>query len=155
MGLENELMMPADTTVAKQVLDRIMDEIMVFLRAIGRLDLATDESMFMMGVRTAIEETLMNNIKHGCQLDPSLSVRVEWEIREDEVVVHSEDPGGGFDPETLDDPTDDENLDVPSGRGVLLTQSFASMFNGAVAYLNEGRRAEMNFFVPAVENLED
>ena len=37
------------------------------------------------------------------------------------------DEGPGFDPHTLPDPTDAENLLKPSGRGVMLIRTFMDM----------------------------
>lgn len=52
----------------------------------------------------------------------SLWVDVEVEVEKATIVIRDE--GKGFDPRTLPDPTDPENLDRVSGRGVLLMRSF-------------------------------
>jgi serine/threonine-protein kinase RsbW len=39
-------------------------------------------------------------------------------------VIDVEDEGEGFDPTAVPDPTASENLDIPSGRGLMLIRSF-------------------------------
>jgi serine/threonine-protein kinase RsbW len=75
-------------------------------------------------VRLALEEALVNAIKHGNGLDPSKSVRVHCDIQTDRVYVEIEDEGPGFAPEDVPDPTLDENIERPSGRGLMLIRSF-------------------------------
>lgn len=75
-------------------------------------------------LRLALEEALVNAIKHGNQMDPEKQVHIRCRINGEVVRVTVEDEGAGFDPETLPDPTADENLNLPSGRGVMLIKSF-------------------------------
>lgn len=75
-------------------------------------------------VRLAMEEALVNAIKHGNQMDPDKTVRLECHVDEDRVRIVIEDQGPGFDPGSLPDPTAEENLEMPGGRGVMLIQSF-------------------------------
>jgi anti-sigma regulatory factor (Ser/Thr protein kinase) len=51
-------------------------------------------------------------------------IEVEIELSPQEAVVTVGDQGPGFDPTTLPDPTDPENLEKISGRGLLLMRSF-------------------------------
>ena len=76
------------------------------------------------GVRLALEEALVNAIKHGNQMDPNKKVQIECRIDRDRVWVRIEDEGKGFDVAGLPDPTLEENLEKPSGRGVLLMREF-------------------------------
>ncbi len=76
------------------------------------------------GVRLALEEALVNAIKHGNQMDPGKKVRIECRVDRDRVWVQIEDEGEGFDVNSLPDPTLEENLEKPSGRGVLLMREF-------------------------------
>jgi serine/threonine-protein kinase RsbW len=48
----------------------------------------------------------------ACKLSPQ---RIWFEIT---------DEGPGFDPADVPDPTNDDNLDYPSGRGIMLMRSF-------------------------------
>lgn len=76
-------------------------------------------------VGMALREALANAIKHGNQLNPDR--RVHLEIRVDpprELVLVVEDEGNGFDPASLSDPTDANNLLRSSGRGVYYMRHF-------------------------------
>ena len=88
------------------------------------------------GVRLALEEALVNAIKHGNRMDPDKSVQIDWTLSEAGVRVVIEDEGEGFDVNDVPDPTDDENLDKPGGRGIMLMRSFMSV----VEYNDSGNR---------------
>ena len=51
-------------------------------------------------------------------------VQLQIQLTSDELKVVVKDEGPGFDPSTLPDPTDAENLLKPSGRGLLLIRTF-------------------------------
>ena len=78
------------------------------------------------GVHLAMEEALVNAIKHGNRLDANKHVRVSCRISPELVRIQIADEGDGFDPGGLPDPTDPRRLETPSGRGVLLMMSFMS-----------------------------
>ena len=78
------------------------------------------------GVRLALEEALVNAIKHGNRSDLSKQVRVEGWINSTKLRVEIEDEGPGFNVMDVPDPTADENLERPSGRGIMLMQAFMS-----------------------------
>ena len=77
-------------------------------------------------VQLAMEEALANAIKHGNQLAPDKEVNVVCRIAPSLVQIEITDEGNGFDPTTIPDPTDDEHLGSPCGRGVMLIRSFMS-----------------------------
>jgi serine/threonine-protein kinase RsbW len=76
------------------------------------------------GMTLAMEEALLNAIKHGNQGDPTKQVRVRHRATLERVVVQVEDDGLGFDPDKVPDPLTEENLERPSGRGLLLMRSY-------------------------------
>jgi serine/threonine-protein kinase RsbW len=78
------------------------------------------------GVRLALEEALVNAIKHGNRSDLSKQVRVEGWVDSTMLRVEIEDEGPGFQVNDVPDPTADENLERPSGRGIMLMQAFMS-----------------------------
>ena len=86
------------------------------------------------GVRLALEEALVNAIKHGNGMDPEKKVQIECRISSDRVWVRIQDEGPGFDIKTLPDPTLEENLEKPSGRGILLMREFMTR----VEYVENG-----------------
>ncbi len=95
-------------------------------------------------IRLAVEEAIVNAFRHGNQLDPSKVVRFRASIDAREVVLEVEDQGPGFDPAAIPDPTEDENLEIPSGRGVMLIRAYMS----EVEYLPPGNRVRMVFRKP-------
>lgn len=83
-------------------------------------------------VRLALDEALSNAIRHGNQNNPKKHVTVEYEITEDAARICICDEGTGFKPDDLPDPTLDENLERPHGRGVMLIQAYMTevSYNG-------------------------
>lgn len=76
------------------------------------------------GIKLALEEALVNAIKHGNQLDPSKEVRLSFSADDRELLVEIEDEGPGFVPADVPDPTDPENLERPCGRGLFLMRAY-------------------------------
>jgi serine/threonine-protein kinase RsbW len=76
------------------------------------------------GIRLAVEEALINAIKHGNQLDRAKKVRIAYRVAVDRFDVLITDEGRGFDPHDLPDPTAVENLERPCGRGVMLMRHY-------------------------------
>jgi serine/threonine-protein kinase RsbW len=90
-------------------------------------------------IRLAVEEALVNAIRHGNQLDETKQVRVTCKVSQESVWVEIVDEGPGFNPDDLPDPTAPENLERPSGRGVMLMRSFMTH----VEYHDQGNRVVM------------
>jgi serine/threonine-protein kinase RsbW len=93
----------------------------------------SDHEIF--AIRLALEEALVNAIKHGNQLDRTKSVRVAYHVTPDRFEVQITDEGPGFDPVDVPDPTAPENLERPCGRGLLLMRHYMT----EVAYHDRGR----------------
>jgi serine/threonine-protein kinase RsbW len=79
-----------------------------------------------MGMRLALEEAVANALRHGNHYDPAKRVRVGLRVNACEALAEVEDEGPGFDPDSVLDPTAAENLDKPSGRGLLLMRHFTT-----------------------------
>ena len=77
-------------------------------------------------VQLAMEEAVVNALKHGNCLDCRKMVRINTYLAEDLVRIEISDEGAGFDPDALPDPTEKSHRDVPGGRGVMLIRSFMS-----------------------------
>lgn len=82
----------------------------------------TQDQMF--AIRMAVEEAVMNAIKHGNSEDRSKKVMVLFRIESDRFYAKISDEGGGFCPDEVPDPTDEANLEKTSGRGVMLMKTF-------------------------------
>ena len=105
-------------------------------RIIGLLETRAFPDRDLFGVRLALEEALVNAIKHGNGMDPSKEVHIDCSFDDDRVTIVIEDEGPGFDVGNVPDPTTDENLDKPGGRGIMLMRSFMSR----VEYNDSGNR---------------
>ncbi len=91
---------------------------------LGRLrDLGYDEDQ-LFAVRLALEEALVNAMKHGNGFDPSRSVYVRYRASPKRVEIRVADEGTGFDPAGVPDPTSDENIERPCGRGIMLMRCY-------------------------------
>jgi serine/threonine-protein kinase RsbW len=90
-------------------------------------------------IKLALEEALINAIKHGNKLDKRKNVRVEWQISTAAAEITIEDEGPGFDRKKVPNPTDETNLEKLTGRGILLIESYMS----DVQWSNGGRRVKL------------
>jgi serine/threonine-protein kinase RsbW len=91
-------------------------------------------------IRLALEEALVNAIKHGNQLDRSKKVHIQFAIGDDRFEVGISDEGPGFDPDDVPDPLFDENLERPCGRGLFLIRHYMT----DVTYHPPGNRLTMS-----------
>lgn len=111
----------------------------------ARVDAALSEHGYAdseaFAIRLAIEEAVSNGIHHGNRRDPSKIVRVECRVDSEAVRVAVEDQGEGFDPKAVPDPTDEANLEIPSGRGIMLMGAYMS----EVRHVPPGNRVEMTY----------
>jgi serine/threonine-protein kinase RsbW len=78
----------------------------------------------LFSVELALEEALVNAIKHGNQLQPEKKVRVQYSIDDKRFHIRIEDEGEGFCPDEVPDPTLPENITKPCGRGLLMIRNF-------------------------------
>ena len=90
-------------------------------------------------IKLALEEALINAVKHGNKLDPSKMVHVEARVQPHRAEITIEDEGPGFERRSVPDPTAAENLCKCSGRGILLMESYMT----SVKWSKNGRRVEM------------
>jgi serine/threonine-protein kinase RsbW len=91
-------------------------------------------------IKMAVEEALVNAIKHGNQMDPDKRVRGKYRLGTERFEVKITDEGPGFNPEDVPDPTSPENLERPCGRGLLLIRYYMS----SVSFQDSGRTIVMH-----------
>ena len=91
------------------------------------------------GIRLAVEEALVNAIKHGNHMDSRRKVRVAFQVSPEKFEVLIADEGSGFDPCEVPDPTAPENLERPCGRGIMLMRHYMS----SVAFNERGNAVAM------------
>lgn len=91
---------------------------------LDRLEALNYGERIIFGVRLAIEEAVINAIKHGNRMDKAKKVTIKYSVDRDECSISVADEGPGFDPNAVPDPTMDENLELPHGRGLVLMKAY-------------------------------
>ena len=121
--------------------------VLLLQEQVKQLDLCANSGLMQVGV--ALHEALLNSIYHG-NLEVSSELRqtddrayhsmveerrnsspyadrqvyVRARLSREEAIFVIRDEGPGFDPHTIHDPTDPENLEQIGGRGLLLIRTF-------------------------------
>lgn len=95
-------------------------------------------------VRLALEEAVVNGFKHGNAGEPGSTVELRWAVDPKRVLIEVEDQGKGFQPKDVPDPRAPENLERPSGRGIMLMRAYMS----SVEYNPAGNRVTMVYERP-------
>jgi serine/threonine-protein kinase RsbW len=90
-------------------------------------------------IRLALEEAISNAFLHGHRDRPADPIEVSFRVSAGRVRMVVVDRGPGFRPADVPDPTLDENLLKPSGRGLMLMRAFMTR----VAHDRSGRRVTM------------
>ena len=72
----------------------------------------------------AVTEATTNAIIHANKCDLSKLVSIHAYIEDSKLIVKVKDEGEGFDPSTIPNPTEPENLLKDSGRGVFLMKVY-------------------------------
>ena len=75
-------------------------------------------------IELAVREAVVNAIKHGNQYLAGKQVDVQFLVGPDALSIYVRDRGMGFDPASLLDPLEPENLLNPTGRGILWMRAF-------------------------------
>jgi serine/threonine-protein kinase RsbW len=99
-------------------MDPVIEEVVAALAKAG----FGDRERF--AVRLALEEAIMNAIRHGHHYDRKKSVHLRYHVTPECVLAEIEDEGPGFDPGAVPDPREPENIEREGGRGLLLMRSY-------------------------------
>ena len=127
--IPQSLTIVSELTAARQVEQHLLGEL--------RGQNYPEDCLF--AIRLALEEALSNAIKHGNKLDPEKTVSVKYSIGPEEVELVIRDQGAGFDLSGVPDPTSDEHLEDPNGRGIMLMRAYMD----EVSYNTEGNEVRM------------
>ena len=92
-------------------------------------------------ILVAITEAVNNAMQHGNKANPDLSIVISFKTNKDKISFIIKDQGNGFDYEHLPDPTDPENIEKPSGRGVFLMRNLADH----VSFEDNGSKIILDF----------
>jgi serine/threonine-protein kinase RsbW len=112
--MATELTIPSDLAEARRVQGLIEEAL--------QASAYTEHDIF--AIKLALEEALVNAIKHGNQMDPDKQVFIVYKITPERFDIRITDQGAGFNPEDVPDPTAIENIERPCGRGLLLMRGF-------------------------------
>ena len=78
-------------------------------------------------MRLSLEEGITNAIRHGNKFASDKNVIIRCDISTDKMRVVIVDEGDGFDPEDVPDPTLEEFIERPCGRGLMLMRAYLNM----------------------------
>ena len=92
-------------------------------------------------IRLSLEEALANAMMHGNAGDDSKRIHLSCRVDHQRIAMTIQDEGPGYDPETVPDPTAEENLTIASGRGLALIKAFMTH----VEIPQPGNRLELIF----------
>ena len=79
-------------------------------------------------VEMAVHESMINAVCHGNKYDVTKRVWFRLQVFPDRLEIRIRDQGEGFDPGSLPDPLESENLLRISGRGIFLIRAFMDDF---------------------------
>ena len=126
---QKDFCIPSDTDAGHQVLDGILRQLRLFQWP--------ERDIF--AIHLALEEAVVNAIRHGNESREDKQVLIHTEITPERFLTRIVDEGRGFDPDSLPDPTSDAHLEIPCGRGVKLMQNFMT----SVTYNDAGNEVTL------------
>lgn len=118
---------------ALSVMSVVLDYLMKRVEKLGVVDVERS-NLFV-----ALDEAIVNAVKHGNKFDSKKLVRIAAEVSKQEAKFTIEDEGEGFDVNNIPDPLDPMNLFKTSGRGVLFIYNIMDEVN----YNDRGNRLTM------------
>jgi serine/threonine-protein kinase RsbW len=105
----------------------LLDMVQTVLHHIsGLIGFHEDDVHFM---TVAVRESVVNAIKHGNKMDETRRVGVSFVLSPSFLEVHVADEGRGFDPDSVSNPTDEQNIMKTDGRGIFFMRSFMDSVN--------------------------
>ncbi len=120
---------PSDIKYLDEVLDHVNERLLKF----GIVNPGDSE------VLIALDEAIVNAIKHGNKYDPQKRVEIVAEFCKEGARFKVTDEGDGFARDLVPDPTQQCRLLEPNGRGLLLINHIMD----EVCYNNRGNSLEM------------
>ena len=131
-----------------------IDETLVLeseLSSISQVEKLIDSQSQMLGIdddiygkyMLSVVECVNNAIVHGNELDKAKKVTMRYLIDNERIKVTVTDEGKGFDPDSLPDPTAEENLERDCGRGIFLMKHLCD----EIDFADGGRSVTMTFFL--------
>jgi serine/threonine-protein kinase RsbW len=78
-------------------------------------------------MRLSLEEGITNAIRHGNKFASDKNVIIRCDISTEKMRVVIVDEGDGFDPQDVPDPTLEEFIERPCGRGLMLMRAYLNV----------------------------
>ncbi|MBM3319987.1 MAG: ATP-binding protein [Candidatus Eisenbacteria bacterium] len=75
-------------------------------------------------IGSSVIEACTNAIEHGNKNDRRKKVRIRFRSKPERLEIEVSDQGTGFDPDSVADPRDPENLMRERGRGIFILRTF-------------------------------
>ncbi len=130
--MDNELVFEIPTDVRS--IEHTVDYVMRRCRTCE-----THQKRLRLNFRVGLTEALTNAMLYGNAHDPSKHVRVEVTLENGRLEARITDQGRGFDPSTIPDPTEPDNILKSSGRGVFLMRQMLD----EVSYNDQGNQVTL------------
>ena len=111
---------------------RFTEELCIYLRF---------ERRVIDNIVLAVDEALVNAIRHGNHNNPELTTTIEFFPAKEGLTITITDHGDGFDLNKIGNPLDEENLLRRGGRGVFLIQKLVEKAN--FIFTNPGTKVIM------------
>jgi serine/threonine-protein kinase RsbW len=106
-----DLSLPGDPREIDPVVDRVLELARDMKCAEGR----------EFEIETALREALANAIRYGCAHDPDRTIQCAVACDRDRgMLIIVRDPGPGFDPHSIPNPVEGDNVFSDHGRGIYL-----------------------------------
>jgi len=99
----------------------------------------TYQKRLRLNFRVGLTEALTNAMLYGNEYDSSKRVRVEVTLEGGRLEARVTDQGRGFDPSTIPDPTEPENILKSGGRGLFLMRQLLD----EVSYNDQGNQVTL------------
>ncbi|MBF0477877.1 MAG: ATP-binding protein [Candidatus Omnitrophica bacterium] len=123
-----------------QTIPSDMSGVTEFVSAVfEKLSFLSFDEPTVFNLKLCLHEAVVNAIKHGNKLNSKLRVRVIIKNEENKLIFEVDDQGEGFDPQSIPDPTAEENILKCSGRGVFLIKNIMD----DVQFQNNGKTIKM------------
>jgi serine/threonine-protein kinase RsbW len=100
-------------------------------------------------IKLAVQEALVNAIKHGNGMDPNKRIFIRYRICSERFDIHIVDEGRGFNPDEVPNAVAEENWERPGGRGLLLMRHYMT----AVVFHVPGNRLSMSMVRRPIDNV--
>jgi len=124
-----------------------MTQVEKFIEEIS--DLYYIHNSYFGNILLAVEEAVINAIRHGNKMDESKNVQITFTGNRNGLMFKIEDEGEGFDSKDIPNPleTDDNNTDS-IGKGIFLIRSLADK----VLFNPKGNQVEISFNISGINH---